>query len=864
MKKYLTQIIFAVLLTFLFGKNDLYSQNEPFSVRGWDIGRYEPENIKQWIDEAHDAGMNTITFSADIIMDWWQLYVKDPDDSNAPNPEELASNLEEWCAYAASKGMESYLWNHAIELGEDIGLTPPDSVLYRQNGLLYLDFDRTELWEWLDSTYQNVMNKVPSMSGIVLSLTEARWQIHRGPHEPYYEKKDRKIASALSPELRMAKVLNVMRDALAKRNKKLIVRGFLRTPMEHEFLAAALDSVPLDVGVYSKHVPNDFRYNYAPNPLLGRFPNRVQLVEVEPARIGAADYYKSLYQSIRDLGMSGIIPRIRVNINTFRDFNNYCYNTLIHDPDADINPLWDEYFLSYYGNPIAFDTAKSVLNRTFSIFMKSNYPCGFYLGYNKRIPEIDKSDYRIDTRDAALWTDDPKVQQIYEMLKTGDPQIIDSAVAQERIAELEANNCLASLEAVQQYFDSEKYNELVGVFEEFRVFARSMQVWAPAYLHYRNWRDNKSDSISYTNVKIALQNVLDFLSKERYTTGLRDFAYELVDAISYQWESNPQGWNSFEGNSLPENSIPPWTEMDKTSGITENGISDLFSVIDDPDISGNKILKIEELIGDRKESFGFEWGITDPNLGVTAVFRAKPSDGILGAQNGDGNNYRYIYLSLRNGKYREQLLIEYPGKIIMGQSNLETELESYDQWHIYRFTLKNDFFTVYVDESPIPIISGFTPKSDNDNFFKWGDTSTGGLCGNLLDWLIWDLSGAYSPGEGTPLPAILTGLENITSVKDECTDLPPNFELLQNYPNPFNPSTTIEFYMPFSSSISIRIFDINGSMINELIDNYLLAGKHSVNWDGRNLFGNSVASGVYLCVLNSQSVSLQKRMLILK
>ena len=141
--------------------SNVFSQSEPFSVRGWDLGRYVPEKMKLWIDEAHDAGMNTITFSANIIMDWWQLYVKDPDDSNAPDPEELAYNLEEWCAYAKSLGMESYLWNHAIELGEDVGLTPPDGVLYQKDGLIYLDFDRPELWTWLDSTYQKVIDKIP-------------------------------------------------------------------------------------------------------------------------------------------------------------------------------------------------------------------------------------------------------------------------------------------------------------------------------------------------------------------------------------------------------------------------------------------------------------------------------------------------------------------------------------------------------------------------------------------------------------------------------------------------------------------------------------------------------------------------------
>ena len=662
----------------------------------------------------------------------------------------------------------------------------------------------------------------------------------------------------------MAKVLNELRNALAKRNKKLIVRGFFRTPMEHDFLIAALDSVPLDVGVFSKHVPNDFRYNYAPNPLLGKFPNRVQICEVEPARIGAAEYYKNLYQSMRDLGMDGIIPRIRIDINTFRNFNNFCYNKLIHNPDADLDPVWEEFFLPYYGNQIAFDTAKSILNRTFQLFMESNYPGGYNLAYNKRFATIAKSDSRVEAGGPSLWTDDPIVQEIHELIKVGDERIIDSSLTQEIHAEQKAVSCLNSLEVAKENFELSKYNELFAVYEEFRVYARSQQVWAPAYLYYRYWRDHQSDSTAYENVRTALEYLLIFISKEKSTEGLKEFADEMVDAISFTWRSKESGWNIFDGNSLPERTIPPWKEMDKTGGLTDNGFSDLFSVVSDPDISGNKLIKVEELNGDRKESFGFNWGIKDPNVGVTAVFRAKPSDQILTLQTDDGNDYRYIYFSMRNGEYREQLTVEYPGKIKMGQSNLESDFSEYNKWHIYRFTLKKDSFAVYIDENPNAVIYGRTPKIDNDNFFKWGDTSTPGFSGSLLDWLVWDISGAYVPGEGSAFPESLTGIDEISDIEKKSELQPNDFELLQNYPNPFNPNTEIEFNVPVSSNVNISIFDINGRLIQELVNKHFGLGKHKVFWNGKSNSGQSVASGVYFYVMKSNSFISFKKMSLIK
>jgi hypothetical protein len=77
---------------------------EPFSVRGWDLGRYEPDKIKTWIDQAAEHDINTLTFSHEISMDWWELFIKDPDESDSPDPEVKAVNIEAWCQYANSKG----------------------------------------------------------------------------------------------------------------------------------------------------------------------------------------------------------------------------------------------------------------------------------------------------------------------------------------------------------------------------------------------------------------------------------------------------------------------------------------------------------------------------------------------------------------------------------------------------------------------------------------------------------------------------------------------------------------------------------------------------------------------------------------
>ncbi|MBE2279340.1 MAG: DUF2334 domain-containing protein [Ignavibacteriaceae bacterium] len=84
-----------------------------------------------------------------------------------------------------------------------------------------------------------------------------------------------------------------------------------------------------------------------------------------------------------------------------------------------------------------------------------------------------------------------------------------------------------------------------------------------------------------------------------------------------------------------------------------------------------------------------------------------------------------------------------------------------------------------------------------------------------------------------------TGLDEIFA------DVPTEFEVMQNYPNPFNPSTQISFILPAEKFVSVKVYDIFGSEIIQLLEENLSGGKHTVTWNGKSTAGNSVSSGVY-------------------
>ncbi|MFH0734477.1 MAG: T9SS type A sorting domain-containing protein [bacterium] len=90
------------------------------------------------------------------------------------------------------------------------------------------------------------------------------------------------------------------------------------------------------------------------------------------------------------------------------------------------------------------------------------------------------------------------------------------------------------------------------------------------------------------------------------------------------------------------------------------------------------------------------------------------------------------------------------------------------------------------------------------------------------------------------------------------------FELKQNYPNPFNPTTEIEFSINESKNVSINIYNVNGELVKNLLNEYLTQGNHKTLWNGTGNDGQRVSSGVYFYKLNVGNFATTKKMIILK
>jgi hypothetical protein len=117
---------------------------------------------------------------------------------------------------------------------------------------------------------------------------------------------------------------------------------------------------------------------------------------------------------------------------------------------------------------------------------------------------------------------------------------------------------------------------------------------------------------------------------------------------------------------------------------------------------------------------------------------------------------------------------------------------------------------------------------------------------------IWDGSAWVIIFKGTFTYAAVTAVnEDLSSVN--------SYNLSNNYPNPFNPSTRINFTISDRSNVSLKVFNLLGSEVAELVNGEIDAGSYNVDFTGSNL-----TSGVYFYQLKAGSFVETKKMLLLK
>ena len=153
---------------------------------------------------------------------------------------------------------------------------------------------------------------------------------------------------------------------------------------------------------------------------------------------------------------------------------------------------------------------------------------------------------------------------------------------------------------------------------------------------------------------------------------------------------------------------------------------------------------------------------------------------------------------------------------------------------------------ICIDESPFPVWDDWEASqrdlfiTDKDGQIVFKENITSGIPSNISDVIL-----------------------SYLSVEDNF--IHKEFHLEQNYPNPFNGRTNINFSIPFSAYVDLKIFDMNGEVVKTLYQGYHNNNEQSkIIWDGKNDLNKQVSSGIYLYSIESLGSVRTKKLTLIK
>ncbi len=150
-------------------------------------------------------------------------------------------------------------------------------------------------------------------------------------------------------------------------------------------------------------------------------------------------------------------------------------------------------------------------------------------------------------------------------------------------------------------------------------------------------------------------------------------------------------------------------------------------------------------------------------------------------------------------------------------------------------------------------------RTVNDNWVKIGFVEGHGNSNSPKEYSFTDKNLIGGSKFQYRLKQVDTDGQSEYSAIVEVEIIPDKFALFQNYPNPFNPTTTIRYQLPQESKVVLKIFDILGAEVIELVNEKVEAGVYEVEFNAM-----SLPSGPYIFRISAENFVETKKMLLLK
>jgi subtilisin family serine protease len=189
------------------------------------------------------------------------------------------------------------------------------------------------------------------------------------------------------------------------------------------------------------------------------------------------------------------------------------------------------------------------------------------------------------------------------------------------------------------------------------------------------------------------------------------------------------------------------------------------------------------------------------------------------------------------------------GEVVATGSAIDVVWVNPSEWTVDYADL---YYTVDEGETWVELAMGVTGNS-----YVWTTPETPAESAQLRV-LVFDRDGLLGYDSSDEPFVITSGASPVEQA------IPLVYGLAQNFPNPFNPQTEIRFELPHPGNTRLKVFDIRGRLVKDLVSGHMGAGRHSVVWMGRDNGGRQVASGVYYYRIESGKFMETRRMTLVK
>ena len=475
----------------------------PFTMTGWQFHEYDVPKVEEAIQRAPDYGVNFVIFSHELFRSVEGFLASD-EELNLEHPPAYLKELytpsrhfrliPHWQKdinhlgeMANERGIDWYLWIHEFD---DL----PKRFI-TENYLV--NMDHPDLFPYLDSRYQKLIDAAPETAGFVLTF-------HESNRKPF---RRTEVKSELDIPSRLERITRVIYEVAKRNGKTLILRNFFYEPREMEFSAEALRRLPDDIIVMSKTTVHEFHPFYPPDPMHGAVGEKKQIIEIDlgvekvwssHGAYAQTEYIQRYVRRAREKSLAGMVGRCRFkwdnHFENSHEINLYAFARFMKDPNLSVQTVLEDWASLRYPAEVVPDIA-SAFSRTQFINFRGRWPLENWL--TKSIGD-QWGDYRyyyghLLQRSRFKWTGNPADQELENRLYHPDRQIYEQLVEEkeEVIRQVEAS--IADIKRASRHLTPSQFAPLREDFAFLLDAARLQREWIRAYFAMRLYMEDPQE-----------------------------------------------------------------------------------------------------------------------------------------------------------------------------------------------------------------------------------------------------------------------------------------------------------------------------------------------------------------------------------